>query len=659
MFARRFSHASVTAPQPPAPNRHAPSAAARPHVEQLERRQMFTVTTGITDNELLITSGNGDTVTIDHAGTSTLVNGIAIPDSKFAFMSLNAGSFFGPGLNNVNVRATERVLFIDSPGRISSLVIGGKAGLGAQGVRGGLVVRGMDFPSKITVDDSQNASPRTWQMKSGFGDVELTGVTPQSIVIQDDGFEDFVLKGGSGGNTFNILDTPVHSGVLDIRLASVIINSGTGSDTVNVRRSSAFGIVVHGQAGHDTVNLGNNGSMAAINSFVHVDNTSSFSALNINGSSNTSPKTVSMGHFGFSGGTDPTRYVVRGLSPGEISYVTGDVDALNVKAGIGGNTITVDDTGVALGGKTSISTGTGTDRVFLRRTTTPLDVRGQNGADVIDVGNGNNAQGIKGALFVDNLISKSVLNLHNSADGNSRGVTIDADTLTARGTVTGLAPAKVTFKATDVSALGISTGAAADVFFIRGTLGANTAVHAGGGDDLFLVGSAVNKLDTIRTPLLVDGEGGVDGLRVLDQGSTTPHTYTTTATSTIRSSTFDPTVTVGFKAIEALDVFKGVVANPNPPLAKNLALSQTVYAGEFATLTGVLEDADTGDHISLTVDWGDGSGPKTRLPDRKPFSLTHKYKAAGTYTVRVIWTDSTGESNFRELTLAVKPAAKK
>jgi hypothetical protein len=40
-------------------------------------------------------------------------------------------------------------------------------------------------------------------------------------------------------------------------------------------------------------------------------------------------------------------------------------------------------------------------------------------------------------------------------------------------------------------------------------------------------------------------------------------------------------------------------------------------------------------------------------PGRKRFNLKHKFTAAGRYTVRVIWTDSTGASNFRDLTLIV------
>jgi hypothetical protein len=438
----------------------------------------------------------------------------------------------------------------------------------------------------------------------------------------------------------------------------VVINSGTGNDTVNVRRTSGFFTSINGQSGRDTVNLTNNGSMASIKSPVRVTNQNGFSTLNLDASTNGGPKNVTMDRML---NTTIGTHEIKGLAPGDISYVDGDVDFLTVKAGNGGNTFNIGDAVTALGlsGKTSVFTGTGTDHVFVKRTTNALDIHGQNGADVVDVGDANNSQGIRGALFVDNVSGRSVLNLHNSADANARGVTLDSDTITSLETVSGLAPAKITFKVTDVSDLGISTGSKADVFFVQGTLGASTAIHAGGGDDRFRVGSTTNTLNKIRTPLLLDGESGTDFVSIFDQGSTTPHTYTNTATTFTRSSTADPTVTIGLKSIEALDVFKGVVATTSPPLAKDLALSRKVRAGESATLTGRLEDADASDTLTLTVIWGDGSEPSVSAAGRDPFTLTHAYAAKGNYRVRVIWTDSTGESNFRELLLKVKGSTRK
>jgi hypothetical protein len=586
----------------------AAAAAARPLVEPLERREMFSITTVVSNDVLEISSGNGDTVTIDHAGTSTLVNGVAFPDAQFSTMKLHVGSLFGSG-NNVNVRAVTKALSIDSPAGIDDLVIGGKPGLGAQGIQEEVTVSGMEAFTNITVDDSQNPSPRTWRTESGSGRVEVYGVGPKRLVFDDHGFDDLVLLGGSGGNTFDVNNTPVWGGLFDIRLIGLRLSSGTGNDTVNVRRASNFTTFLQGQSGHDTVNLGNNGSMAAITAKVQVRNDFGLTTLNVDASADAAPKNVKMGRYDINGAPEASEYLMSGLSPNSINLFDFNVDVFNVKAGGGGNTFTVEDTVASV--KTSLSTGLGTDHVFVQRTNGPLEIHGFSGTDVVDVGNANNSQGIRGALLVDNAFSRSILNLHNSAD------------------TSGLAPAKIAFKVTDVTDLGISTGSRADVFFVQGTLGANTAIHAGGGDDRFRVGTTTNTINRIRTPLLLDGEGGTDFVSIFDQGSTTPHTYTNTATTVTRSSTNDPTVTITVKSIEALDVFKGLVTSTSPPLAKDLALSRKVRAGASATLTGRLEDADAADTLTLTVVWGDGSEPTVVTPGRDPFTLTHAYAAKG------------------------------
>src|SRR5262245_53359459 len=69
-----------------------------------------------------------------------------------------------------------------------------------------------------------------------------------------------------------------------------------------------------------------------------------------------------------------------------------------------------------------------------------------------------------------------------------------------------------------------------------------------------------------------------------------------------------------------------------------------------------LVDPDRGETLTLTVDWGDGSKPQQITPDRAPFTLLHRYKKAGSYTVHLVWSDSSGLSNSRDLTLTVTKA---
>ena len=98
----------------------------------------------------------------------------------------------------------------------------------------------------------------------------------------------------------------------------------------------------------------------------------------------------------------------------------------------------------------------------------------------------------------------------------------------------------------------------------------------------------------------------------------------------------------------------GLASLPVAPAAQNLALTSPIKAGQSATLSGQLVDADGDTNLTLTVNWGDGSKPQQSKPGTKPFALKHKYAHAGTYTVHVTWTDSTGLSNSRDLKVTVK-----
>jgi hypothetical protein len=93
---------------------------------------------------------------------------------------------------------------------------------------------------------------------------------------------------------------------------------------------------------------------------------------------------------------------------------------------------------------------------------------------------------------------------------------------------------------------------------------------------------------------------------------------------------------------------------PVAPAAQNLALTPGILAGQSATLTGQLFDGDGDTHLTLTVNWGNGSKPQQSQPGTKPFALVHQYLRPGIYTVHATWTDSTGLSNSRDLTVTVK-----
>jgi Ca2+-binding RTX toxin-like protein len=361
--------------------------------------------------------------------------------------------------------------------------------------------------------------------------------------------------------------------------------------------------------------------------------------------------------------------IITGLGQAAVSY-TDLTGLVNVIGGDGGKTFTVKDT-VATA-TTTLDTGAGVDKVTVLRTTGALNINGDNSRDQVIVGSGT-VQTIAGQLTVSNTGSFTALTVNDASDPVSRNVGMGVDS-EGFGFIVGLAPATIAYFFNDVSAVTVKAGAGGNTFAVTDTVrnGANVVttlntgaggdavnvlgttgplvINAGGGNDTVNVGSLFNTLDTIQGAVTVNGQLGLDQLIINDQGSTTPHTYTVTATSVAREGA----AKITFSGIESLQLNKGAVLG-SPPLALDLALTDSARVGEAVTLSGRLWDADADNQLSLTVDWGDGSAPVRRQPGRDPFSLEHTYAKSGSYTVRAIWTDSTGQSNFRELQVTVGP----
>jgi hypothetical protein len=640
----------------PAPRVRRP-AAVRPRVEALETRLVPAVFSGLVNGQLQVLDTSAvDTVTLDHSGTSTLVNGAAFSDAAITNgILIRVGTGVG-NFDTVNILATVKPVTVDGQFDIGALNLGKNGS--AQGVLAPVSVTHFngDGDGKMTLNDSANPFSRNVTLDVVNGKGVITGLAPATITFEEDGIGTLTISGGSGGNAFTVLNTP-NGG--SFGLTTVNLKTGVGQDTVAVRRSADGSFLyIFGQNGRDTVHIGNAGSVQGIEGFVEVNNLGSFTDLFVDDSADAAHRDVTL-DTRFTGDVlDPNHIRVRGLAPGEISYNVHDVSTATISAGGAGNTFVVEDFGRNPSGTlvTVLNTGTGGDLVRVEATRDALVINGQDGFDVVDIGSdsfpGGSMTGIVGNVLVTNTASFTSLSLNDAVDQVGRTVTLSATS--TLGEVVGLSPGAIRYRPADISQININGGSAGDTFFVRSTAGpAPVQINALGGDDKFIVGSPSDTLDTIRSRLTLNGGSGFDSLTVNDQGSTTPHTYTLTATSLTRSSTADPTVTINFSGIDTLQLNEGPLTLPHPPLARDLALTDKVRVGEPATLTGRLWDEDAGDTLSLAADWGDGSPPETITPDRAPFALTHAYAAPGTYTVRVIWTDSSGESNFRDLTLRV------
>jgi hypothetical protein len=570
------------------------------------------------------------TVNTDHA-SNLLAQPLSYPGANNT--NFNMTLMTGSGSDTFSVQSYAAILTIFSGGGNDTVNVGSPAET-LDGLFGDFLFVSGDGTDTLNINDQGSTTPNSYTVDA-FA-VHRAG----TLFIQfDSTLEKLNVNAGSGGNTIAVTGTGA--------AVSTTLNSGFGVDTVTVAATTNSPLTLNGQGGDDTVTLGQNGSVQAIHKAVTVTNAFDFTALTIDGGADVNPEVITLATTG-SPNTVGATGTITGLAPGKITFNQIDVSTVTVNAGKGGNTITVANTFLNLhpGSGTFLNTGLGLDKVTVQRTSGPLTIDGQDGRDTVNVGLSGNAQQINGALSIFNGLSTTALTVNDQADLSEHAVTVDF------GAIFNLTPAPIFYGTFDVNRLTLNGGKAGNIFNVLATpFGVPVTINAGGAGDIVDVGSVFNTLDAIQGPLTVNGQLGFDELFINDQGSTTAHTYTQTANSLQRSGA----AKITFSGIENLQVNKGPVLG-SPPLATGLALAGSARVGERMWLSGRLSDADAADRLYLTVDWGDGSAAVTTQPGRDPFVRGHRYAKAGSYAVRVIWTDSTGQSNFHELQLTVGPA---
>ncbi len=132
-----------------------------------------------------------------------------------------------------------------------------------------------------------------------------------------------------------------------------------------------------------------------------------------------------------------------------------------------------------------------------------------------------------------------------------------------------------------------------------------------------------------------------DGVTTNESGSSATHTYTDDVVANI---TVIPIVTNGFAIPGTATVTVTNVA-PSFELGGDATISSPLTGRLLRTAVAITDPgADT---WTSTVDYGDGSGPKTLTIDQmaKTFDLDHNYTTEGTFTVSVTVTDDNGGSH--------------
>ncbi len=461
----------------------------------------------------------------------------------------------GTGVNTVNVLRTSNSLFINGQNGLDTVNIG--TGGTLQTINGSIHVSNTSSRTALDINDASRTLPRTMTLT----DINLTIPSVGLISWVENDLRSLLIKGGFGGNTFNVTDTPSN-----FAFTGVTLHNGVGTDTVNVSGTTGP-LAIKAQSSTDTVNVGNAGSLQAILGAVSLPLAPPLINLNINAEAAPAPQTATLSATGLTG------------LAAAIQWDVSAVRRLTVNAGSHGNTFTVTGTPNAPDG-VLLRSGTGVDTVNVQATSTALTVNGQNGQDTVTLGNGL-VGGITRGVHIANTTSRTALVVNDGAS-----IVAKTATLTATG-LTGVLPPPatgITWTQADLRSLTLSGGNGFNTYTIDGTpanpgfLGVTLngginpdtvrvrATHSpltvlgGGSADTIQLGSVGNSLNGILVPVTVDGGTGTDTITLNDHANADGRTYgfgagifyrgpalvnhSTLETFTLNASPFDDTINV-------------------------------------------------------------------------------------------------------------------
>jgi hypothetical protein len=525
-------------------------------------------------------------------------------------------------------------------------------------MQGAITVHGGLGSDGIEIFDESNAAAQTFNM--GAGSVSRSG----AATISYNAVNFLTVHAGNGNNVFNISSTALTTGLdtgdghdtVNVNGTgfggALQINEGTGMDTANVRATNAE-VDLYG-GGQDTVNVGNAGSVQAIYGLLTISDPPSLATVNVDDSADSTSRMVSLDTVTF-GGSDYGR--ITGLAPGAIHYKYADTYTVTARSGTGGATVNVRATGA------------------------PVNLVGYSSNTTVNVGNAGLVHAINANLRITNPLSFTTVNVDDSADGTSRIVTLGTVTLAGSeyGSITGLAPAGISYKYGDTANVTVQTGSGGDTVNVRATgVPVNLIGHAGTTVNVGNAGSvqAINGPLTITNPpsfttlnvddsadsaartvnldtVTIDGSdyGRITGLAL----APVLYKYADTYTVTVQTGTGGTTVNVLATGVPVnlighagstvnvgnagnVQAINGPLTISNPPSFTTLNVDDsadsaattvtldtvTIGSSDYGTITGLAPAAiqyKYADTSSVTVHTGTGGATINALTTVRPVNL--------------------------------------
>jgi len=367
-------------------------------------------------------TASGDTLTLDTFslfGTtfiSTTVDlGSPVPGTDYpgpytsAFFASSVSSIeidTGPGISSVHLNHTTNVpITINSAGQAFAwLGTGGNA----QGVKGSITLNNSASTTGVFINDSSDPSAHTTTIQdTGGGLGQIIGLSPASV-------------------TYHVS-----------QLGGISLDTGTGSNTVNVYATGSIPMDVTGHSNSTTVRVGN-GTLANIRDSVTITNPPFYTTVVVDDSTDSSTRTAAVNTWSFNN----TYGQISGLtnSGAWIFFKYGDTNNVTVKTGSGTNTVNVLDV------------------------VRPLNLEGHSGTTTVNVGRSGSLQSIVSPVSITNPPAWTTLNVDDSADSATHN-----NVVVTAGSITGLAPATINYLQSDLRALNISTGTGSNTIFVPST----------------------------------------------------------------------------------------------------------------------------------------------------------------------------------------------
>ncbi|MBC8108158.1 MAG: hypothetical protein H7Z14_16350, partial [Anaerolineae bacterium] len=382
-------------------------------------------------------------------------------DRDIASVNLMCGSGLDTG---TFIRSTETFI-LNNTGSNDIITVGSSAASGLGGILGELTIDNTPAFTVLTIDDTGYPVPRTFTIDEVGGYNTITGST-----------------------------SPIRFDSSDVFSATVI--TGGASDTVNVLRNDED-LRINSSAGNDIVNLGNlTNGVQSITQAVTVRNTPSTSTLNINNGPDTTARTATLQNVTV--GAD-TLGQWTGLAPAPILYRYLDVSSVNG------------------------TFGSAADTVLVRQTSKNLNLTTTGGADAYTIGGAaNGAQGILGDITLQNPPNHNNITVNDAGNALARIATLDDVVIGGApyGRLTGLAPANISWKFNDTSAVNITHGSGADTLNVRRHQDALTIQGTAGADTVTVGGVAGIGMNGVTAPVTVFNTSGATTLVLDDSGDT-------------------------------------------------------------------------------------------------------------------------------------------